>query len=855
MALVTRMVGRHFQTSLKEAETMLSKARFRATCIALTAAITQVIAAPPLESETQHDKFQPSREMFREHVDGEQHDCLPNQLTVESCGILVDPTNEQERALFGLDSKLEIAMPFNSTTLMNNGPVTNRVDLVFVGDGYTVADLPAYEQHINAIFTGFFADEPFDAYAPYFNVHRVDVISNESGVDEEGGPLRDTALDMYYTNGRRLLVNIGKARDAATNAPDEDQILAIANSTTYGGVAWYSLDIGTVVGNHSLAKEVALHEFGHSFGNLADEYVEGTTPYTGSEPWLANVSIYTAAEQTSLQTKWYRWLDLPNVDTFEGAYYRPTGIYRPTTSSKMRSLNRPFEEVNVEQFIIVLYQEVSPIDDATPASSEPYLAGTTFTVTPMQPTDHSLDIQWYIDGLPVTGANGTNFTPDYENLADIIHDVSVTVVDNTTRVRDENARAQWMTDTRSWTVQGGYPGAPTGLVATADADSINVTWNPNPEPDIIEYRIYRATSSGGSFTQVGTSATTSYDDTTVSLGTTYYYVVSAFAQANESTVSNEDFGTAGVTFPIAPQNVTTTVDETALTIDWDDNPELNILGYTLFRSDVAGGPYTQLNTSLLTTSDFYDTGLTNDATYYYVVLARDANGNESALSTEVAGTPTNFPPSAPTGLVAVPHDRRVDLSWNPNPEPDLNSYYIYYAETSGGPYDEIDNDDVTSWVVGGLNNGQTYYFVIQAEDFSRCTQCLQHRSLRRSVRRQPAVRTGQPLRHRKLRIRLTLLGPRQRTRRPRIQHLPQSLSQPAVHPRRYNRRPRLPRHRPDQRSHLLLPGHNRRPLRKRKRFQFRNLRHTDRRPRTSRSHRAGRNRRRRHRLARLVEQR
>ena len=683
------------------------------------------IAAPPLNEEQARDIMHARQHQIRVNHLTRQNESELRQLTqdcethlngMQGCGIHVNEFSTQDRLMFGLDSNLAVSSPFNSVTLHDNGPVDNRVDIVFVGDGYTASDLVNYETHVNNILAGFFGEEPMDAYEPYFNVHRVDVISNESGVDE-GGVLRDTALDMYYI-GRRLLVNIGKARDAASSAPDEDQILALSNSTTYGGVAWYSLEIGTVVGNHGLSKEVALHEFGHSFGNLADEYVEGSTPYTGNDPPRANVSIYTAAEQTALQTKWYRWLDLPNVDTFEGAYYRPTGIYRPTASSKMRSLNRPFEEVNAEQFVIVLYQTVSPIDDATPQSPVPYLAGTTFNVTPMQPVGHNLDVQWFINGSPVSGETGTSFTPDYDNLSDTVHDVSVTVVDNTTRVRDEGARAQWMTDSRSWTVQGGYPGAPTGVVATADADSINVTWNANPEPDIVEYRLYRSTASGGPFAFLSASPTNAYDDTTVSLGTTYYYVVSAFAQGNESTFSNEDLATAGVAFPSAPQNVAITIDEEALDIDWSDNPEPNIIGYKLLRSGVAGGPYTQLNATLITSSDYRDTGLANDVTYYYVVIARDANGNDSPASTETAGTPTNFPPSAPTGLTAEPHDRRVDLTWNANPESDIQSYFIYYSETSGGPYEEIDNDDVTSWAVGGLTNGVTYYFVIAAEDLS-----------------------------------------------------------------------------------------------------------------------------------------
>lgn len=605
-------------------------------------------------------------------------------------------------------------------TLIDNGPVDNRLDIVFVGDGYTVSDLPTYATHVNNVVPGFFLEEPFAAYASYFNVHRVDVISNESGVDEPGiGQVRDTALGMSVSaTSTGIYVNTSLARAAAASAPQFEQVLAVANTTTYGGSGYYTADVGTFPGGNGSALGVALHEFGHSFGNLGDEYWTSGVTHGSYEPWQANLSIYDAAAQTAELRKWYRWLDLPNIDTFEGGNYAQFGIYRPSSASKMRTLGGDFEEVNVEQLVRVLYQTVSPIDDATPASPDAYLAGTSFFVTPMQPADHNLDVQWAIDGVDVTGETGVNFTPDYEALSDTLHTVSVRVVDNTTRVRDEGIRSQYMTDTRSWLVQGGYPGTPTGLVATADADSIFVDWNDNPEPDITNYVVYRATVSGGPYSSVGTSVTSDFDDTTVTLGTTYYYVVAAVAQGNESDTGNEDFGTAGVAFPAAPQNLIATAGEESVALDWNDNSEPNILGYKAFRSTTSGGPYTQINATLLATSDLNDTGLTNDVTYYYVVIARDANGNESAYSAEASATPVNLPPAAPTGLTAEPRDRSGLLTWNPNTEPDFNSYFIYFSETQGGPYEEIDNDDTTSWLVGGLVNGQTYYFVIAAEDSS-----------------------------------------------------------------------------------------------------------------------------------------
>jgi hypothetical protein len=355
-----------------------------------------------------------------------------------------------------LDDMQELTGLWNVTTLIDNGPISNRIDLVFIGDGYTSSEMTTYSTHLLNVLTLFMAEEPFAAYFNYFNVHQVDVISNESGVDEpDNGIYRDTALDMTYNCSgipRFLCINYSKAVAAATEAPDVDQILALANSTRYGGFGVGGFT--TFAGNNSSAAELALHEFGHAFPDLGDEYDydDGST-YTGPEPGKANISIYTAPDQLNLETKWFRWLDESNVDTFEGAYYKQYGIYRPTFSSKMRNLGYPFEQVNVEQFVIEIYKVVSPIDDATPVSPIPLPYDTTFYVTPMQPMDHNLDIQWSLNSIDISGANSLTYTPDYSSLPAGIHNVAVTVIDNTSRVRDENVIASYLTASRQWQIE------------------------------------------------------------------------------------------------------------------------------------------------------------------------------------------------------------------------------------------------------------------------------------------------------------------------------------------------------------------------------------------------------------------
>ena len=372
---------------------------------------------------------------------------------------VMDRANPEHRRIFGLDpDEGAVAMVHPFTTIRNNGPSSNRIDVVLLGDGYTPEELNAYAAHAGNVNNSFFAQEPFAAYSSYFNVHRVDVPSIESGVDEiDLNIFRNTALNMAYGcfNIERLLcISISKAHQAAASAPEFEQILALANSTRYGGAGYPADEVGTLAGNNGSAVEIALHEFGHAFADLHDEYdyADGAT-YFGGEFLEANVSIFTAAELASMGSKWHLWLDLPSVDSFEGGAYNQFGVYRPTFNSKMRALNRPFEEVNVEQLVLSMYEIVSPIDDATAASPTPLSPLTTFYVTPLAPNDHSLSVQWAVDGDDVVGATEMTFRLADLSPAPGVYNVSVTVTDMTTRVRDEAARAALMTATRQWQVE------------------------------------------------------------------------------------------------------------------------------------------------------------------------------------------------------------------------------------------------------------------------------------------------------------------------------------------------------------------------------------------------------------------
>jgi hypothetical protein len=333
-----------------------------------------------------------------------------------------------------------------------HGPVDNRIDLVLVGDGYTSAELPLYRESAERVVAAFFGSEALANYAQFFNVYRVDVVSNDSGVDHDltVGELKDTALDAGYNcQGieRLLCVNVEKALAAAHSAPDVDQVLVIANSYAYGGAGYPDERLGTVAGQNEGAIEIALHEFGHSFAGLADEY--GGPERCDEEPLAPNVSTYSAHELSAREHKWYRWLDgHGSVGAFAGAQFCNSGMHRPTENSKMRTLGQPFEAINNEQFVLHFYRVVRPIDDATPDGV--YTRDTQFFVAPA-PSTTTL-VQWFIDDEPITGANA--FTFDATTLAARVNPrlLSVRVSDFTPYVRDNSARDRWMTEEREWLI-------------------------------------------------------------------------------------------------------------------------------------------------------------------------------------------------------------------------------------------------------------------------------------------------------------------------------------------------------------------------------------------------------------------
>ncbi|MBN1477193.1 family 10 glycosylhydrolase, partial [Candidatus Sumerlaeota bacterium] len=152
-----------------------------------------------------------------------------------------------------------------------------------------------------------------------------------------------------------------------------------------------------------------------------------------------------------------------------------------------------------------------------------------------------------------------------------------------------------------------------------------------------------------------------------------YFTDLANAYVNTAPWPDMPWKTSDTVPPAAPTGLAATAGYGQVSLGWNDNTEQDLDGYNVYRSTTSGSGYTQINGSLVTSSDYTDNSVTNFTTYYYVVTAVDdtPNANESGNSAEASATPEDTtPPAAPTGLAATGGDGQVSLDWNDNGESD-----------------------------------------------------------------------------------------------------------------------------------------------------------------------------------------
>jgi len=228
--------------------------------------------------------------------------------------------------------------------ILCNGHPHDKVDLVFVSEGYRECEFEKFEKDVRHYVDYLFSVTPFRENKSRFNVWAVFRASAESGVDiPHRGIFKNTVLSASYNTlglARYCTIFDNKTmRDVAGAAP-YDHIIALANTSEYGG-GGFANDYCMFTSDDKRSEEIFTHEFGHSFAGLADEYIskELFPMYyqRGVEPLEPNITAWLKPDQV----KWAHLLtpDVPlptpaedefdgKVGLFEGAGYAKKGMYR-----------------------------------------------------------------------------------------------------------------------------------------------------------------------------------------------------------------------------------------------------------------------------------------------------------------------------------------------------------------------------------------------------------------------------------------------------------------------------------------------------------------------------------------------
>lgn len=345
------------------------------------------------------------------------------------------------------------ALPsYTTQTVIRTGPSGNRLDIVFLGDGYRATEMEKFDRDVRAFADHLLKTPPYAAYRHAINIHKVNVISQDSGIDRPSlGLDRDTALDMTFDfegvpNAVYAPVESEyKIYRAAALVPEADLIVVLVNERDFGGSSGPLKNI-SVVTTHALGPELLLHELGHSFAFLADES-DGPSAPPLREPTKANVTLQRTREGLRRVGKWEHWIEesqpLPTpesrsgVGLFEGGLGASRGVFRPARTCKMRTLGQPFCSVCLEQHVLRLYFHIRPIEAVTPPPTAiAEVAGDMliFRVIPLEPAPGTLRIEWFVNGLPLDYHEARLHLP-IATFSAGRHTITVVVTDPTPFVR------------------------------------------------------------------------------------------------------------------------------------------------------------------------------------------------------------------------------------------------------------------------------------------------------------------------------------------------------------------------------------------------------------------------------------
>lgn len=246
-----------------------------------------------------------------------------------------------------------LAKPYPVYETLISGAPQEKVDIVILPDGYSKDEMDLFKSDCDKFASELFKYEPYNDYRNHFNIRGVMAPSEDSGNDIPADSVwKNTQLSSsFYTfDSERYCMteDFKSVRDLAANVP-YDQIYILVNNEKYGGGAIYNF-YNVSVNSNAKAGQIFIHELGHGFVGLADEYYTSSTSYNDFynlevEPWEPNITTLV-----DFDSKWKHFIDanipIPTPDieeykgvtgVFEGGGYVAKGVYRPRHDCLMNS--------------------------------------------------------------------------------------------------------------------------------------------------------------------------------------------------------------------------------------------------------------------------------------------------------------------------------------------------------------------------------------------------------------------------------------------------------------------------------------------------------------------------------------
>jgi hypothetical protein len=236
-------------------------------------------------------------------------------------------------------------------SVMENGPVAEKADLLIIGEGYTEAELPKFHKDVQRMVGKLFDTEPFKGRRKDFNVRALDLVEPVSGVHrprthDDRRTMTGVQYNIFDSERYVLSLDDHRMRDVASSAP-YDFLEILVNEKQYGGGGIFN-DQATACVDSAFAEYVFVHEFGHHFAALADEYYTSPVSYATSggsehpEPWEPNVTA------DGVHPKWASMVDkdVPLPTPWDKEAFEAHSREYQKERARLRASNAPESEMD-----------------------------------------------------------------------------------------------------------------------------------------------------------------------------------------------------------------------------------------------------------------------------------------------------------------------------------------------------------------------------------------------------------------------------------------------------------------------------------------------------------------------------